>query len=460
LNELRIKYFNIIILFVSLTIFLSGCGALLTALIQTLLSTSVGIVAIPAVIVAAGRETGDPIPGMILLPDGSEIPPGYKPAKGAKVIIVNSDGSIREGIADENGRFKIENVEVGIKQIKIEKEGYVSIEQSTVVSLPDEGTSFSNFRIVPDGTVILSLYKKIIERPQANFYFHSYGKDPNGNPFSPDVIWSVDDGNATIDSLGHFRTETFGTYTIKATSKFDSTKVAGVIIKVYELSIKVYGYVKDPSGNPIMDANVRVHNINLYTKTDVKGYYELSGVPLLEKLTVIAEKNGAMGLSTVPVANPDVPVEANIVIDPSVAVETPTPEPTVNVEMTPTPVLTVTPTPLPGKPAVTSITDASGDNYDNSESEVSVDFTINGANFGPDQIVVNGLVKFINTDTGNIIDAGVTSWSDGEIKGNVVIPAGIDGRGSYLIEVTVLDVKSESKVYYYKGSGSYNISIY
>jgi len=124
-----------------------------------------------------------------------------------------------------------------------------------------------------------------------------------------------------------------------------------------------------------------------------------------------------------------------------------------------------------GSPSLTSIRDtwnaAGGDNYDNSDSELTLQFTLSGINFGDNISMVSGKVEFVNVDTSNILTASVNSsdWTDTEIKGTVTIPAsGVSpdpgGRGKYLVRVTVRNSNTDSSmVYYLKGSGNYNITV-
>lgn len=124
-----------------------------------------------------------------------------------------------------------------------------------------------------------------------------------------------------------------------------------------------------------------------------------------------------------------------------------------------------------GSPSLTSIRDtwnaAGGDNYDNSDSELPLQFTLSGTNFGDNMSSVSGKVEFVNVDTGNILTGSVNTsdWADTEIKGTVTIPASgaspdPGGRGKYLIRVTVRNSNTDSSmVYYLKGTGNYNVTV-
>jgi len=310
------KKFTIIsgILFLCLTIFiLSGCGALLTALIQAILGTKLGFIAIPA-IVAAKMESSqsDKYPGMILLPSNNP-PPGYSMAPG---VIVSIEGYTGTVTTDANGFFRFDEVPVGIRKLKAEHPNFISIQQDVVVTEDgSEGRAFTGFKIVPDGPVTLSLLIDFIEVPQANYYFETYGLDPNGTAIRPSATWSVNSPDAVIDPNGAFRTTKAGRYIVTATSTLDTSISDTVEITVVESTMTLQGYVtEETSGSAVPGAEVTVNEVNLVARTDENGYYILSGVPAMSVITVNAKSASTQGSQTITVEDPTQPVEVNVTV--------------------------------------------------------------------------------------------------------------------------------------------------
>jgi len=291
---------------------LSGCGALLTAIIQALLGTKLGFIAIPA-IAAAGLEGSqtEELPGMVLL-FSNNIPEGYSPLEGATVTI---EGITTTVTTDKDGFFRFDDVPVGIRKITVTHPLYTSIQQEVMVTEEGAGArSFTGFKIVPDGPVSLTLFKDIIDVPQANFSFDTYGLDPNSTAFEPSATWSVNSENATIDADGNFHTTVAGTYTVTATSTLDPSVSDTVEITVVEYTIKIYGIVRRTDGNPVSGASVNVDGTTSLTTTDSSGNYTLFWVPALSSVTVTATAPGLEGSQTSSVTDPTQPVEVNITV--------------------------------------------------------------------------------------------------------------------------------------------------
>ena len=113
------KYIIILITLFFLSIcYLSGCGALVTALIQALVGTKIGFVFIP--VAATKQEIYGPVPGMIVLDHKPDNLPGYEPLIGAAITI---EGTNTVALTDEEGKFVIENVPQGVKELTAEKDG-------------------------------------------------------------------------------------------------------------------------------------------------------------------------------------------------------------------------------------------------------------------------------------------------------------------------------------------------
>jgi len=303
---------GIILFLCSLIFILSGCGALLTALIQAILGTKLGFIAIPAIAAAkinAAQE--DKLPGMIILPHNNP-PPGYSMAPGAIVSIEGYNGTVT---TDESGFFRFDEVPVGIRKLKVEHPNFISLQQEVVVT--EEGSEnrpFSGFKIVPEGPVTLSLLKDTIQIPQADYYFETYGLDPNNVAMRPSATWSVNSTHATIDPNGVFRTTEVGRYTVTATSTLDPSISDTIEITVVEQSLVLQGKVTNISGTPLPGAEVTVKETNLLTETNSEGNYILRGVPATTVITVNAKVLRGEGSTTVTVEDFTQPVTVDIVI--------------------------------------------------------------------------------------------------------------------------------------------------
>ena len=309
----------LILLFMSF-ILLSGCGALVTAIIQAILGTKLGFIAIPA-IAAAGAEASqaENMPGIIILPENNP-PEGYSTVQGATVTI---DGSSEVITTDENGFFKFEEIPVGLRNLTVEYAGFETIRQQVTVSEDDSGQRpVTGFKIVPDGPLTLSLLKGTIEIPQANFYFDTYGLDPNGTTIRPEATWQIspsDTDTVTTGEAFSFRTTEPGRYTVTATSTQDTSQTDTVEITVVEGTVTLYGQVTENLHNePVAGAAVILEESNLITETDCSGNYILTGVPASTVIEVTATLGGARGSTAVTEVNPSGTIEANIVIKSSI----------------------------------------------------------------------------------------------------------------------------------------------
>jgi len=321
---------GIMLFILSIFFILSGCGALITAIIQAVLGTKLGFIAIPAIAAAGLSDSQEGnLPGIIILPT-NDPPPGYSTVEGATVTL---EGAPQSVTTDGNGFFRFDEVPVGIKKLTVEYPGFITIQQDVVVS--QEGTEnqdFSGFKIVPDGPLTLSLFRGTIEVPQANFYFETYGIDPNGVVIRPQANWTVSpsNSNTTIDTQGNvtaFRTTAAGRYTITATSTINPSMSDTVEITVVEGTLVVQGTVTDQGGNPVAGATIRPGESNLMTETDENGYYILPAVPASSVITVTASTYNTHGSSTIPVDDPTQPVVINIMTHPSSPVPGRTPTP-------------------------------------------------------------------------------------------------------------------------------------
>ena len=306
---------SVIILFLCLTI-LSGCGALLSVIIQAVLGTKLGFIAIPAIAAAKITESEvDKKPGMILLPHNNP-PEGYEMAEGATVSIEGYAGTV---ITGSDGFFRFDEVPVGIKDLTVEHPNFISIQQEVVVTEDgSENRPFTGFKIVPDGPVTLSLLKDVIEVPQADAYFETYGLDPNDVEIRPSATWTVSPSkNAEIDPNGAFRATDTGVYKVTATSVLDPSVSDTVNITVVEYTMIVQGTVTDTAGQPVSGASITVEETNLLTKTDENGSYILEGVPATSVITVSAEYLSLTGSSSKTVDDFNNPVTVNIKVSSS-----------------------------------------------------------------------------------------------------------------------------------------------
>jgi|GEM_PF-6933633 len=109
-------------------------------------------------------------------------------------------------------------------------------------------------------------------------------------------------------------------------------------------------------------------------------------------------------------------------------------------------------------PTVTAITDGDLNNYDNaagSNNATEVTFTITGTNCGASTALVNGSVTFSKVDAPTAdYTATVSTWADTTVTGKVTIPG-----GKYKIKINARGSTSTQNVYYYKGTGTYTVTV-
>ncbi len=103
---------------------------------------------------------------------------------------------------------------------------------------------------------------------------------------------------------------------------------------------------------------------------------------------------------------------------------------------------------VPDVPVLSSVTDEDGDNKDSNNSYSVVRFTLSGNNFRKNINSAKGKVTFVRVDDNSTGTADISSWSDTEIKGSVVLPG-----GKYWVHVTVKGYVTENEVFYFKGIG-------
>ena len=316
----------------SILLLLPGCGLLISAIIQAAFGSITGAVLVPAAIIAAS-DGENKKSGMIMVPPGT-IPEGYIVKEGVNVILEDV-GTTTTGA---DGSFEFKNIPVGVKLLKIEDPGWTYITQEVVIS--EEGSqtrAFTDLKIIPEGPVTLSLRKGLIEVPQADYYFETYGKDPNGLPIKPSVAWSVDNPEASVGK-GFFRTTEAGIYKVTATAG-DFT--ASVTVIVSEKVVNIKGHVTY-NNVPVAGGKVKAKETNLYDITDETGYFEIRGIPSLEEITLVAiTPSGITGNVTVrPGELTDIEVDIKISDNPKA---TPTGGATSFPTKTPTPSITGTP---------------------------------------------------------------------------------------------------------------------
>jgi len=344
----------------TMVILLPGCGLLISAIVQAAFGSLTGVVLVPAVIVAAGGENKQS--GMIMVPPGI-IPEGYKPREGVHVILEDV-GTTTTGA---DGSFNFKNVPVGVKLLRMEDPGWTYISQEVVIS--EEGSqtrAFTDFKIVPHEPVTLSLRKGLLEVPQADFYFETYGTDPNGITIKPSATWSVDNPEGTVDK-GFFRTTKSGIYKITAVS---GSYTASVTVTVMEKVVNIKGHVTY-NNTPVALATVKAKETNLYSVTDEEGYFEIRGIPSMDEITLVAiTPSGVTRAVTIRPGNlTDIEIDIAMTGDPNIPpVKTPTGNPTllptgsITPSLTETPSVTTTPS-LTETPSVTrtpSVTPGAG----------------------------------------------------------------------------------------------------
>ncbi|MGV8118951.1 MAG: hypothetical protein AB2L14_04215 [Candidatus Xenobiia bacterium LiM19] len=122
-------------------------------------------------------------------------------------------------------------------------------------------------------------------------------------------------------------------------------------------------------------------------------------------------------------------------------------------------------------PTVTSIKDnnGAGDNYSADNNQETVTFVIAGTNLGSDQTMVGGTVTFFDVKPpGATTDyaATVTAWADTQITGTIVLPKSTNGTGAldagggkYKIKINARGSTSTQNIYYYKGTGTYTVTV-
>ena len=244
-------------------------------------------------------------------------PEGYVPLEGAKVSI----GTISD-ITDETGFFELLEVPVGERTLVVKHEDYISIQQQVVVTEDAaQSSSVSNFRIL-NNPVLLALKTNTSDLSEVDFHFEALADDPNGQPFTPSIVWSVTGDGADIDpASGIFSAKKSGIFSVTAVINSTASSADGSIsdtvnIKVEDEVVTITGSVTHENGTPVPNAQVYVEDNNLFVLTDSSGHYVLPGVPASTILTVIGSVSGgiAEGSTVVTVDNPNQSVEANIVI--------------------------------------------------------------------------------------------------------------------------------------------------
>ncbi len=111
-----------------------------------------------------------------------------------------------------------------------------------------------------------------------------------------------------------------------------------------------------------------------------------------------------------------------------------------------------------GLPTLTSVTP----DKDSTNGTTDVSFTLAGTNFGTSQASVNGAVRFIqvnendpNNPWGAVYNpSSFASWSNTSIAGTINLPT-----GKYRIEVSVRGENTTETVFFYKGTGTYQVIV-
>jgi formylglycine-generating enzyme required for sulfatase activity len=111
-----------------------------------------------------------------------------------------------------------------------------------------------------------------------------------------------------------------------------------------------------------------------------------------------------------------------------------------------------------GLPTLTSVTP----DKDSTNGTTDVGFTLTGTNFGTAQAGVNGEVRFIQVNEGDpgnpwgtvYNPSSFTSWGNSSIVGSISLP-----EGKYRIEVGVRGENTTETVFFYKGTGTYQVIV-
>ena len=111
-----------------------------------------------------------------------------------------------------------------------------------------------------------------------------------------------------------------------------------------------------------------------------------------------------------------------------------------------------------GLPTLTSISP----DKDSNNGSTDINFTLTGTNFGTSQTSVNGEVNFIqvnendpNNPWGTVYNpSSFTSWSNTSIAGSINLPS-----GKYRIEVSVRGENTIEEIFFYKGTGTYEVIV-
>jgi len=124
----------------------------------------------------------------------------------------------------------------------------------------------------------------------------------------------------------------------------------------------------------------------------------------------------------------------------------------------PTPNTTVNPNPTPistnpsDKTTLKSIVDTLGVNYDSESKASKVTFILKGTNFTIDNSPLQ--VLFINVATGDSLAGSLTAYTMESINGYITLPS-----GKYLVRVINNTGYTVQQVYFYKGLGSYEVTV-
>ncbi len=204
------------------------------------------------------------------------------PIEGARIWVNIPDG-IKFSYTGADGNYTIKDVPAGIYNVTAEKSGYYSDYVPNVMVVRGETTSNINFTlegklsslggVVSNGTYpIVGVNIEILELKYS----------------------------AYTDPYGTYKIENIppGTYTVIATKQgYRANATYGVVISMgetLELNFTleeipgiVWGYVKDTTGEAIVQATVEISGESYSTTTDINGYYKLAGVaPGVYVLTV------------------------------------------------------------------------------------------------------------------------------------------------------------------------------
>ncbi len=306
----------VLLLFLSISFF-TGCGALV-GIISSIFGSQSGFVFIPFLSDSKITASGAPIPGMVFLYEKPANLPGYQPLSSATVMV---EGSNQVATTDENGYFVINNIEEGVKNLIVQKDGYVSRTDEIAVAATTSGNTMTSSSVstVTSIGLLPSYGMNLITGQPAQLT--AYGKTSDNHISTlTGLTWEIvevamqnlggytiieNNNNAIIDSNGVFtgnhpdpNNPRAGNMRVKIRAKYNSLTSELIYIYVNGGSITVSGNVTS-KGQTVSGARVQMTNTPYFTTTDSNGHYILPNGLAYSNFVVAAQLGDENGSNTI-----------------------------------------------------------------------------------------------------------------------------------------------------------------